>query len=539
MIRPRRWAALLLLAVAGPLNPAAPERIPQPRYVIFLMADGMGVDELELARQYSLAVLGHDLFLTGTLAREGSCALMDTYSSDSMITDSAAGASAWAVGRKIKNGQIAVDPLFEEPLQTISEYYKERYDFRTGIVTNDAVTGASPAAFAAHVGRRGSVQEIARQYCDQSQPEVILGGGRSDFLAGKRRDGRNLINDFVALHGYRYVESAEELARLRSGKVLGLFAEGTLTFQIDRAPEGNKEPMTTEMAQAALRILSADRPRGFFLFVEESVADKAGHKTDAAAMVLSVLEFDHAVAEAYRFYRRHPRETLLIATADHETGGLQWELGYGWEEKIRAADRREGERSPVSRLATVHASIGKAVAGLKEQLTDEERARLRWRYRQFQFDSRLERALDQGRGTMGRLGDKWDNILALLVAHNTGAYYEGSAHSPWAVPLFAIGVGAERFSGHLDNTDIGQTLFRLAGRQDFRAIPTSGPLMTSPPRVSPSRSFETRKSTRDGEEEGFTFDTQEKTPAGKAPASKTKRKASSSGPSSRFQDDED
>jgi alkaline phosphatase len=479
MIRRFVLHLLAILAIGSGAYAAGWKTERQPRYVIFMMGDGMGVDELEVARQYSLAVLGHDLFLTGTLAREGFCALMDTYSTNNLVTDSAAAATAWATGRKVKNGQIAVDPSSEAPIQTILEFLKEKHGFRTGIVTNDDITGASPAAFAAHGDDRRDAQEFARQYCDQSQPEVILGGGRRDFAASRRWDGRDLIKDFVTLHGYRYVETAGELDKVQSGRILGLFSDNPLTWHIDRPPEGTNEPMTSEMTEAALRILSADRPKGFFLFVEECVPDKAGHKSDAAAMVLGVLELDRAVAAAYRFYRRHPAETLLMVTADHETGGMQWVMGYDWEEKIRAAERREGERSPVARLASVHASIGKAVAGLQENLTLEQRARLRWRYREFQFDPPIAQALEEGRATLGKMGEKWDSVLTFLVARNTGAYYSGGQHSSTAVPLFAIGVGAERFSGHLNNTDVGQTLFRLAGRQDFRATTTSAPATVS------------------------------------------------------------
>jgi len=479
MTRRLALGMLAVLAFASCTYAAGWKDERQPRYVIFMMSDGMGVDELELARQYSLAVLGHDLFLTQTLAREGYCALVDTYSSNNLVTDSAAAASAWATGRKVKNGQLSVDPSSRAPLQTILELLKEKHGFRTGIVSNDIITGASPAAFASHGIWRNETEDIARQYCDQSQPDVILGGGRKDFLASSRWDDRDLVGDFVVRHGYRYVETAEELDRVRSGKVLGLFADGTFTWHIDRPPESAKEPMTSDMTEAALRILSADRPKGLFLFVEECVPDKAGHKNDAAAMVLSILEFDRAVAAAYRFYRRHRGETLLLVTSDHECGGLQWVMGYEWEEKIRAAERREGERSPVARLASVHASIEKAVAGLQEKLTPEERARLRWRYRDFQFDSRIVQALEEGRATLGKMGDKWENILTFLVARNTGAYYTGGQHSLAPVPLFAIGVGAERFGGHLDNTDIGLALFRLAGRQDFRTPATSAPVVAA------------------------------------------------------------
>jgi len=465
----KRRLLLAATVVAMALCPPAfsIEHSRQPRYVIFMMGDGMGVDQFEIARQYSLKVLGRDLFMTSTLLREGNCALMDTYSSSSLITDSAAAASAWATGRKAKNGQISVDSKTLQPLQTILEYYKTERGFRTGIVTDDSITGASPAAFAAHVSSRSKTQEIARQYCDQSRPDVILGGGRADFLAANRSDGRDLIHDFVALHGYKYVKTARELARVRSGKVLGLFNDGVMTWHIDRPPEGSDEPLVSEMTEAALRILSAGRPKGFFLFVEECVPDKAGHKNDAAAMLRGVLELDRAVEVAYRFYRKHAGETLLIVTADHECGGLQWVEGFDWEGKIVAATRHPGETHPLARLRSVHASIARAVEGLKEQLTPEQQARLRWRYRRFDFPPKVARAVKEGRTTLGKMGDKWESILTYLVSYNTGAYYTVGAHSLAPVPFFSIGVGSERFVGHLDNDEVGRAIFRLAGRQDF------------------------------------------------------------------------
>jgi alkaline phosphatase len=442
---------------------------PQPRYVIFLMADGMGVDELELAREYSKTVLGRDLFMIQTLARQAVCTLMDTYSSSNMVTDSAAAASSWAIGRKVKNGQISIHPSTLEPIQTILEYYKEKHGFRTGIVTNDAVTGASPSAFGAHVKNRGESAEIARQFCDQSRPDVLLGGGRKPFLAGQRGDRRDLIGDFVTLHGYQYVETADELERVRSGKVLGLFHEGVMTWQVDRPPDGAKEPSTSEMTDAALRVLSAGRSNGFFLFVEECVPDKAGHKNDAVATLLGVLEFDRVVARAYQFYRKHPGETLVLVTADHECGGLQWLYGVDWLREARNARRHQDEPDPLARLGTIRASISRAVAGLDKQLTEEQRARLRWRYRQFDFDPDVEQAMDDGRQTLGELGRSWDRVLAYEVARNTGAFYTGGSHSLAPVPFFALGVGAERFEGHLNNCEVGRILFRLAGRQDFRS----------------------------------------------------------------------
>lgn len=464
--RVRFLVAIFLAAIAA--QATARERVRQPRYVIFLMADGMGVDELEMGRQYSLSVLGHDLFITSTLAEEGVCALMDTFSSSSHVTDSAAAATAWATGHKVKNGQIAIHPKTLEPLETVLEYYKNTHGFRTGIVSNDAITGASPAAWAAHVRSRNNGEEIARQFCDQTRPDVILGGGRASFLASKRRDKRDIIGDFVTRHGYRYVETARDLDRVQSGRVLGLFGDGILTAQIDRPPEGAREPLTSDMTEAALRILSAGRPKGFFLFVEECVPDKGGHGNDAAAVVQGVLELDRAVAAVYRFYRKHRGETLIVVTSDHETGGLQWLYNFGWQKKVRDSMRRDGEVDPVVRLASVRASINKAVAGLEEKLTPEQRARLRWRYRQFDFNDDLARAMKDGRRTLGRLGDTWKRVVMHLVATNTGAYYTQGTHSYAAVPLFAIGVGAERFRGHIDNAEVGRTLLRLAGRQDFR-----------------------------------------------------------------------
>ena len=154
------------------------------------------------------------------------------------------------------------------------------------------------------------------------EPDVLMGGGADYFLpesspGGKRKDGKDIIAAFRA-KGYQVARNTAELASVSGGKLLALFSDDDMDFEIDRDPA--KEPPTAEMAAVALRVLGPS-PNGFVLLVENENIDTAGHHNDAAALMRALWAFDDAVKVALEFQRRHP-DTLVIVTGDHETGGF-------------------------------------------------------------------------------------------------------------------------------------------------------------------------------------------------------------------------
>jgi alkaline phosphatase len=264
--------------------------------------------------------------------------LMHTESADPgvAVTDSAAAATAFTTGVRTYNGAIAVD-LNGTPVPTLLEQAAESGKL-TGLVTTAQVTDASPAAFASHVPNRSDQSEIARQIIEKTKVDVVLGGGEDWWLpAGtpgawpdhpvtdpteqSKGTKGNLIERAQEL-GYRYARTAQELAAIRSGRVLGLFANEEM-FENRNEGEGDiYEPSVPlrDMSSKALQLLSRDRD-GFFLFIEEEGIDEMAHEGNAALTVKAGAALDDTVAVALRFAARTPG-TLVLVVGDHETGGL-------------------------------------------------------------------------------------------------------------------------------------------------------------------------------------------------------------------------
>jgi alkaline phosphatase len=303
------------------------------RNVIFINGDGMSAAHREAARLYWAGLDGQL-----TMDRLPHSGQLTTSPDDpeSAITDSAAGASAWATGERTYNGAISVD-VDGNPLPTLGAQAKAAGK-ATGLVTTAQVTDASPAAFFANAVDRAAQDDIARQYLEASKPDVILGGGEDWWLPagtpgaypdqpaedpteGSRGTKGNLIAKARAA-GYQYVTTPGQLAGAGRGKLLGLFANQEM-FQ--QHPEGEGDvyrPVVSlaTMARKALDTLSADRD-GFFLLIEEEAVDEFAHNNNARRTLQAMGELDKAVAVARAWAATH-RDTLVIVTGDHETGGL-------------------------------------------------------------------------------------------------------------------------------------------------------------------------------------------------------------------------
>ncbi len=322
--------------------------------VIFLHGDGMGVAHRELIR---LATKGKDGQLVMNQLRYAGLVSTDPEDPEEPVTDSAAGATAFASGVRTYNGAIGVD-ADGESVPTLLERARAAGK-STGLVTTAQVTDASPAAFGAHVPDRAQQSEIARQFLDESKPDVILGGGEDRWLPPgdpgayadnppkdpseqSSSDRGNLIERAEDL-GYEYVSDRDDLRRSRARKLLGLFANEEM---FEQRPEGEGdlyEPVVPldEMTSKALGIVSRDRD-GFFLFVEEEGVDEFAHNNNAEKVIAAGEALDRAVDVALRFAATHPG-TLLVVAGDHETGGLAIE---NVEDDDESGDELSAEDGP-------------------------------------------------------------------------------------------------------------------------------------------------------------------------------------------------
>lgn len=324
---------LLLSVAAGllclSLHPAA-SHAGNVNNIIIMVPDGMGLADVTAARTFRNGPNGAPLSFE-TLENIG---YQRTHSANSLVTDSAAAASAWACGEKFANNEICFHGDGRQTRPSILELARNKGK-ATGLVTTDGICGATPAAFGAHVPTRDCRQEIARQYLEKTGVDVLLGGGLESFSAAKpdRCGAKGDLVKTARSKGYLVVNDRDEMKKAVAAgcrKLLGLFSPRGLTAERKRSPE-TREPRLPGMTAAALAVLEKDRD-GFFLLVEGAMVDKANHHNDFPAQRDEVLAFDEAVTvvrDWIKADRKRAATTLLIVVADHETGGFAVTGPYG------------------------------------------------------------------------------------------------------------------------------------------------------------------------------------------------------------------
>ena len=436
-------------------------RLPAPKYIFFFLADGAGIPHMEITRQYNRAIYNEGLVISDKIMKEGSLGLITTHAANFLSTDSAAAATAMAGGCKANVGALGVCADGTRP-KTVAEIAK-RKNMRVGLVTNAQIYDASPAAFVAHVPNRRYFAEILNGYL-AFEPDLLLGGGRDQFLPksqpGSRRSDETDLMAAFAQKGYLRVSNKQELEQAQRGKVLGLFSLADMSFEIDR--DKKTEPSVYDMTQAAIRLLSNGNSHGFFLFIENENIDTAAHLTDVAALIRDYREFDRAVGLAYEFYRKHPRETLIIVTSDHETGGLGFtqalkDLSSTKNNQVTATseDLRKIQSIPISlRKASQILGPNPTSAAVDQLMRDY--------FSGFTLAPDLKEAILNNQLTSRAFFlDMTAHALGMMIANNTQAYWLTSSHTNHPVFVAALGPGSEKFRGYQDNTDFGKKLKAL------------------------------------------------------------------------------
>jgi alkaline phosphatase len=300
------------------------------RNLIFMVSDGMGPTSLSLTRSFMQfqngAPFSEQLVIDQHLIGQSR-----TRSSSSLITDSAAGATAFSCGKKSYNGAISVTPD-HEPCGTVLEAAKKA-GYLTGLVVTTRITDATPACFAAHVNIRQEEDRIAEQMVGEHPlgrvVDLMFGGGRCHFLpnssgdASCRADGKDVVA-VARKNGFNYVDDRAGFDKLDGGAkvklpMLGLFADTDVPYEIDRRNEGDVYPSLKEMAETAMKALSEatrDSEKGFFLMIEGSRIDHAGHHNDGPAQVHEVLAYDQAFTSVLDFLKNDPIEAVMVSTSD-------------------------------------------------------------------------------------------------------------------------------------------------------------------------------------------------------------------------------
>lgn len=306
------------------------------RNMIFMVSDGMGPTSLAMTREWRQWTSGLPVDDVLVLDKHH-IGQSRTRSTSSLITDSAAGATAFSCGFKSYNGAISVLPD-HTPCGTVLEAAK-RAGYITGLVVTTRITDATPACFAAHANRREYEDLIAEQmvgnYPLGRVVDLMIGGGRCHFLPNTtegscRADATDVVAMAKDKFDFSYVDNRKDFDNLSAGggvklPLLALLASTDVPYEIDRVHVSDVYPSQAEMAELALKALSAatkDSDKGFFLMIEGSRIDHAGHGNDPAAQVHEVMAHDKAFSAVLKFLEEDSAEGVLVSTSDHETGGL-------------------------------------------------------------------------------------------------------------------------------------------------------------------------------------------------------------------------
>lgn len=272
----------------------------KPKNVIMMIGDGMGVAHIYAGYTAN----GGHLFLDNFRQ----IGFSKTQSADNYITDSAAGGTALSTGQKTYNGAIGVN-TDTVAIKTVLEM-AEGKGLATGLVSTSAITHATPASYIAHQGSRGSYEDIAADFL-KTDIDVFIGGGYKHFA--ERKDKRDLTKELQA-NGYQVLRNPEDIYKVKSGKLAGLTAD-------EHNEVFPKRQMSLPLStQTALNILNQNK-KGFFIMIEGSQIDWGGHQNNTVYVVNEMLDFDRTIGKALEFAAKDG-ETLIVVTADHETGGL-------------------------------------------------------------------------------------------------------------------------------------------------------------------------------------------------------------------------
>lgn len=445
------------------------------KYVFYFIGDGMGVNQVQ----------GTELFQgeqKGVIGIEPLCftqfpvsTVSTTFSATNGVTDSAAAGTALATGNKTKNGAIGVLQDQSTPVNSVAVWAKIN-GRRVGIATSVSVDHATPAAFYAHESKRSSFYNIGKALYETG----------FDFYAGSdfkepndtRDKNSKSLYEMADDYGYSIARGYNEYVKNKdkAEKIILLQSleaskkdRSAIPYAIDRT---ENDLSLQDITRSAIDFLSKDLSKGFFLMVEGGKIDWACHSNDAATVFHEIQDMDNAIKIAYDFYKQHPEETLIVVTADHETGGIV--LGTGdYKLNLNILENQKLSESGFTKVLNkmrkdyrnnvpweVVKNLLKENFGFWDKivLSEEHEKRL---------VSVYEKTLKGQKAIMEKSEYAQDEALASeakrIISEIALIGWTSGGHSSGYVPVFAIGAGSENFSGRLDNIQIPILIAKAAG----------------------------------------------------------------------------
>ena len=443
-----------------------------PKYVFLFIGDGMSVPQRMTADEFSRKDG------KGPLAMNAMphTATTRTCSFDSLVTDSAAAATAIACGEKTKNHYSGVDPE-GNPVYS-SAVAAQKAGAKVGIVTTVTITHATPAGFYAHRKNRGDAYGISLDLAD-SGFDFFAGGG----LDVTKKNSTNHTQyaecgdayEYVRSKGYKFVETKDQFLALKpgDGKVFTKFTNGALDSMIDA---DGTQPTLAEMVSKAIEMLDGDN--GFFIMAEGGKIDWSGHGNDSATNLRDILALDEAVKTAIAFQERHPDDTLIVVTGDHETGGMS--MGFAGTGYALYMDRLVNQTMSVGKFGDKVNDAFKANPNLsfddvkpiiaeafgfkfegdakKDGMVLSE-TELKGIVEAFEHDVEFHKSkIEENSQYDGEKRYLLGGECRVVMSHKCGIGWSSGAHTAMPVLTTAKGRCAEKFSGFIENTDIAKAM---------------------------------------------------------------------------------
>jgi len=480
-----------------------------PKYVFFFLGDGMANAQIQATEAYLTTLNGGSAMVADDLLKPENrlnmskmpvIGMQTTYDSFALMTDSASSATAFACGIKTKSGVIGMDNAMTASYKSVAQLAFERGK-KVGVISSVSLDHATPAAYYASVTNRGLMNSIATQLAETGYDFFGGGGLASPTGAARGGDTANNIWNLLSENGYTVLKTRDDIMALKNepkGKVVCinplLQDSAAMPYAIDR-PDTNLS--LAEMTDVAIACLSEGKrghgrgrgrhgDDGFFLMVEGGKIDWACHANDAMATIGDMLDFDNAVGVALEFYKRHPQETLIIVTGDHETGGMtighattgykayydrlldqtcsfthfgqnQWAAhkeanagSYDWTNPANLADSNEMTALMLSTFGLDYLTLNDYQ---KEKLEDA-------------YDKSMS-GMNSNSGAENQLLYGGYEPIIVTITHilneQASIGWTSYSHTGVPVPVFAQGSQAKRFAGFYDNTDIAKQLAKAMG----------------------------------------------------------------------------
>jgi len=459
-----------------------------PKYIFMFIGDGMSFPQIQAAQYYKgVEKNGAIDAKKGNYPTQEKLSFMNfpvagtvtTYDSTSLCPDSASSATALSTGNKTLSSVINMDETKTKSYETIAEKLKKQLGYKVGIISSVNIDHATPGAYYAHVPSRSNYYDMGLELVDSNFDYFAGGKFLSDDSKEVKEQGKTPIETLAKEKGYTVVNTKSDMENLKKGdKAIAVCPDdevekesGAIKYNLDRT---GSELTLADYTKKGIDVL--DNDKGFFMMVEGGKIDWAGHANDAASNIHETEGFSDAVQEAINFYNAHPKETLILVTGDHETGGLT--IGFAGtnydtylqnlsNQKVsytefdrNVAKYRENKTSFDDAMKDVETNFGLKRAGSSDEstkggmvLTVSEEAKIKAAYEKSMIP-KDDRKLNQDEYVMYGTYEPFTVTLTHILNNKSGVSFSSYSHTAIPVAMMAKGLGQDLFAGYYDNTNV-------------------------------------------------------------------------------------